>query len=256
MINQAYALLVNRFPDTDDPAPWARYLPVDFNPLVYPDWLEHVRTTLVGSSTNWWNVTYRAECIMSILNDPWRATSRYWLDTRVTQVPITPLAYYAEPASVLAISVTADAVLTARVEDARRTMNVPIKEQWVVTYLSADVFTITKVGTAAKRTEAVVAARIVLDAGITLTLTGVPTIGDTWRITAFTRPSNLLGSTYVALGNLSASTRLALLDSDIDDDILVEYSRIYATSQDPSDRIDAVASAFIYHASKLHDLLI
>lgn len=248
MINEGYALLVNRAPDVDNPAPWERYIPQTFRPIVLPDWLEATRRLLVGRSTDWWDVTYRAEIVLSVLLDPWRRNLKFWMDTRTTEPPVYPMEYYADPVTVATISATGTAQLAPFMESSRRNKSVPVQETWVARYAGSSQFFIKHTGTGSTFTRVMVGDRVTFGDGLAFAVSGVPAVGDTWRFTVFTRPANILGKLYVTVGALPEDVSAYLFSDNSADFELYEYGRLYRTSIDPADRVDAVASAYLYRA--------
>ena len=144
MINVAYSLLVNRSPDTVDPAPWERPMDPAFNRVILSQRLEDVRRILVGDNTNWWDVTYRAEAVLSLIYDPWRVEGKFWLSENQVRPALYPLQYKALPVTVTPITVTGpSAVITAQADDNRRDMGVPVKSVYVLKCTSGNSFTVT-----------------------------------------------------------------------------------------------------------------
>lgn len=252
MINQARTLLLNSIAN-DDPAPWDRYIPSEFRPLALPAYLDGVRQLLIPPGP-WWDRTYQAELMLTLLASPRYAGQYSWLDDRVTPTPITPFDYTEPPVSITAVSIPGGDVCQGYILSAPA--NVPIKRTWQVTASGGSNFTVisdtNSYTLAAYESTANQGWLLPVAADFSLLFSSFGQPGDTWGIRAYKKPQNTFAQYPPILRALPAAWQGQLFNVSVPSEApLNTYARWFKTCVHAEDTVAAVVLAYLLKVSLL-----
>ena len=197
MINHARTLLLNSM-QSDEPAPWERYIPEEFTTLELPDWLEVVRSTLVGTR-GWWDKTFNVEQLLTVIASP--RFNRYydWMDDRTTEPQTLPFNFsYTDAVS--SVDTTYYAGLVRRPVQQR----VDIKREWTVRSLGGDGMRVVHKGTTIS-TE-LQSGGLLLAPDLVMTFNAPVPAGLVWNVTSYRKPENSILGTRLDLSNIPTSS--------------------------------------------------
>jgi hypothetical protein len=253
MINHARTLLLNSKGDRD-PAPWERYIPVEFAPITLPSYLEGIRKFLVGTG-GWWDRTYRVECLLTVLESPRYVAKHTWLDPRTTP-PLTEPFMYSEPhASVTRVpSATAD--VFKGIVYKNTTAVLPVKRTWQITGTNSELFTVQFSGGSTTIKAVYSTAQggwvVPLAADFELLFSSYGSENDIWNVRAYIKPQNAFAE-YPAIVNSMPSewTAQAFAVTSPDTVGVSEYSRWFNTCVNAEDKVAAIIFAYLLKTTKL-----
>lgn len=257
MINQIRTLLLNAKQDALSPAPWDRYIPVEFQPLELPAYLDNTRRALVGVD-GWWDRTYRVESLLTAVYSPRYAGKFAWLDDRVTEPRVVPFLYAEDDFSVTRVPETGtDKFITHIVKVYDNPL--PIKRTWRVLGSGSSLFTVVygNDNTNRKTVQAYESVEnngwiLPLDVDVDLVFSGFGSTMDIWQVSAYKKPKNVF-SVYPPLVKAMPSAWTAQLfnATEPSDSPVTEYKLWYQTSVNPEDQVVAVVLAYTLKVSKL-----
>jgi len=249
MVNHLYSLLLNaRRPSNVIPAPpWERYISEDFVTARFPPWLEKVRQAMIPY-TSWWDMTYRAEEIMSVLLEPRYKDYTLSLDPRITTPDVAPFLFNFST-TVAGINELAKSQQAYVLTKTARTFVPLIRRVWTITFPGNG--TLVASSTNEERTYDYDNAGVFIDPDVGIQVEN-PLAGAIFRLTAYRQPTGGLVDTFTAVKTLPDVTRVQLFISDVRNEQLTlnDYRMWYETSQYDSDKLAAVALAYQIHATK------
>lgn len=248
-------ILCKRMPDTETPAPWERWMPLDFVGKQLPQYLINVRRALISAREDWWDLTYRVEELLSVVfNNRFRGFAEQF-DSRITQPAQLPGRFLysniLEPLNEEAHLAQGAALLTYP-EDTF--LYIPIQRIWHITSLAGGLVGITtlKPQSEGGRTKTASLGSngtlLALDLGFTVDLATLP-IGALWRATSHTHPNNGLVQVVSDLHNLRAEDLNRLFTDETD--ALKLYKQWFRTG---SFAQDIIAGAVLAYVTKVDQL--
>ena len=218
MINHARTLLLNaNFPT--DPAPWERYIPEEFTPLILKQDMEIVRSVLVGTG-GWWDQTFNVEQLLTTIQSPRFVRDYLWMDKRTTEPQTDPFSYaYVDSAIPNVENDTAFAGFVRQPSNRR----VPIKREWHVFAVSGTTMRVTYNGNHVSKDLA--NGGLLLDEDLLMVFNAPVPAGWSWRVTSYRKPDNMMVTYPVALGHIgSATVRELFMKKYPGDEVLDTYS--------------------------------
>jgi len=251
MINHARTLLLNSR-ETDDPAPWERYMG-PFSALELPNNLEQVRRALVGTG-GWWDRTYRVELLLEMLDSPKYAGTFDWMDSRVTPPLVDPVLYYQPRVSVSWVSsLIPDTYVTYL--DKPNDKEFPIKRVWNIKGTNSERYTVKYLGNYfdinAYYDSAAEGWRLRLADDFDLLFSEVASEDETWNVQAYVKPQNMFALYPAIVNSLPSAWTYPMFSAvDPDDEPVKEYFRWNKECVHAEDQVAAVTLAYLLKASK------
>jgi hypothetical protein len=256
MINHVRTLLLNSRQDTISPAPWDRYIPEDFQPLVLSDYLESIRKTLVGVD-GWWDRTYRVEALLNAVYSSRYDDKHDWLDARTTQPKTVPFLYIEPEFTVTRVAAPGSDAFVAYITKPYDKL-VPVKRNWRVMSGGGDLFTVAYGSdNNRKSVRAYISPAnngwiLPLDVDVDLLFSGFGANTDVWQVTSYKKPKNVFSFYPPIVKALPVNWTAPLFTvAEPSDEPLAEYKRWYQTCVNPEDLVVGVVLAYTLQASKL-----
>jgi len=246
MINHLYSLLLNsRKPSSVPAPPWQRYMDEEYVPKQLPPWLEAVRKALVPY-TSWWDKVYRVEAIISVMLEPRYKEDTLSVDSRITAPDVKPFLFnFTDTVEGINAAASSD---RAYVLKKASTFTPSIRRMWTITFPGDD--TAVVVTDAERRIYEYTNNGIYIDPDIGIQVEA-PTAGSKWRMISYTQPKGSLVSAFAAASAISDVNIVKLFSADTQAEQLqlAKYQRWYTTASYESDKLAAIALAYMIHAS-------
>ena len=252
MINHARTLLLNSR-ETDDPAPWERYMPTS-NKLVLPPYLESIRAALVGTD-GWWDRTYRVEMLLTMLSSVRYRSFYSWMDLRVTPPLIEPFLYSEPDVSVARVPLPSPDPFVTHI-DKPTDKTFPIKRTWLVRGSGSELMNVQAAGAyftvKAYFDSGLSGWRLPLAVDFDLLFSSIPPETEQWNVRSYKKPQNTFAMYPAIVNSLSSNWTYPMFSAvDPSDTPVANYARWYNECVHAEDRIAGVVLAYLLKATKL-----
>lgn len=254
MINHARTLLLNSKGE-GDPAPWERYIPEEFIPLILPSYLENIRKCLVGSG-GWWDRTYRVECLLTVLGSQRYVGKHPWLDPRTTPPLTEPFIYAEPPVSVARMpNVTPDVFKGAVTKPTEAVL--PVKRTWQVMGTNSENFLVKIPNSGSVTVKSFYSTAnsawvLPMASDFDLLFSSYGADDDSWTVRAYVKPQNLFAEYPVIVKSMPSEWTSQVFNVESPDtQSASEYDRWFKTCVNAEDTVAAILFAFLLKATKL-----
>jgi hypothetical protein len=250
MVNHFRNLLLSRRKPDDQPeAPWERYMPEDFQPIALPSWLEEIRSTLVGPG-DWWDITLRAECLLSVLFSHRFDQYNKLPDPRITPVKQDPF-YAAWGNQITSLNEAARQAMGVGLVLLSPAGNEYVRRVWHLTVIEGPQMQVLY------RTKTFVstlpAVQLSSDIIFSVQTAGL-ILGASWDVTSLTKPQSTLTQVYQDMRTLPFNSLSKLFTVEFPDESieLPTFKRWYEKDRFEEDQLAGLLFAFLRKAQHFY----